>query len=96
MFRVEYAIHIRYRSGWSTFRREDMLPFAPFLGLDVLDDMVGQFTLTSVAWHRESEMFLCQSKLEYKDRTIRQVAALFRKSHWEEDKDARMPAEPDE
>jgi hypothetical protein len=60
MFRVEFSVHLTYSKGMTSFRREEELPFVPFIGLDVLDDVLGQFTLEHVAWHSGSRMFLCQ------------------------------------
>ena len=90
MFRVEFSLHVRYKSGWATFCKEAKLPFAPFVGLDILDDSVGQFTLSHVAWHSASQMFLCQSKHDEKGKTIRQVCSLLRSAKWVEDREARQ------
>ena len=96
MFRVEFALHVQYKQGWATFSKEERLPFAPFIGLDVLDDALGQFTLSHVAWHTASQMFLCQSKHDEKGKSIRQVCSLLRSAKWVEDREARQIAAEDE
>ncbi len=88
MFRTEFAIHVQFKGGWTTFRREEELPFAPFIGLDVLDDSLGEFQLEHVAWYGPSKLFLCQSQLIRADQTLRQVQKVFKKSAWIEDIEA--------
>jgi hypothetical protein len=97
-FRTEYTLHVRYKQGWASFRREEQLEFAPFVGLDVLDDSVGQFTLTSVAWYggKEGKMFLCQSQLQVREKNLQQVKQMLKAAGWIEDKDARAPAAENE
>jgi len=90
MFKVEFAIHVRHKTGWATFRKEGQLPFAPFTGLDILDEYPGQFTLTHVAWDGTSQLFLCQSTLDMPRSTFRSLRAPFLKSKWIEDEDARQ------
>ena len=90
MFRSEFALHVHYRQGCARFQRTEELPFAPFIGLDVLDDAIGQFHLTYVAWHSGSQMFLCQAQVEMKDFSIRQVASRLKKAGWIEEKDAQQ------
>jgi hypothetical protein len=97
-FRTEYTLHVRYKQGWASFRREEQLEFAPFVGLDVLDDSVGQFTLTSVAWYggKEVKMFLCQSQLQVREKNLQQVTKMLKVAGWTEDKEARSAASADE
>jgi hypothetical protein len=89
MFRVEFSLHVHYKIGWVTFSKEEPLPFAPFVGLDVLDDALGQFTLTHVAWHSGSQMFLCQTQFEAKDKTSSQMAKHLKPGKWIEVEDSR-------
>lgn len=91
-FRIEYRLHIRYKQGWATFTREELLDFTPFVGLDILDDAVGQFTLTNVAWFGGSKMkmFLCQSQLKYPNKSLAQVKKLLKAAGWIEDEEARQ------
>lgn len=89
MFRVEFAVHIQHKRGWMTFDREEQLPFAPFIGLDILDDALGQFTLRHVAWHSDSRMFLCQGQKEMPGMTMKAITALMEKHGWTEDRQAR-------
>lgn len=91
MFRVEFAVHMKYDKGETSFRREEELPFAPFVGLDVLDDALGEFQLKHVAWAGgDCKMFLCQGNVGRKDLTIRQACKFMKKGGWEEDKESRM------
>jgi hypothetical protein len=86
MFRVEYSLHIQHSGKWLTFVREERLPFVPFIGLDVLDDAIGEFKLTSVAWHSPSQSFLCQAQKTWERRSIRQFTAWLTKAGWTWDK----------
>jgi hypothetical protein len=63
----------------------------------VLDDSVGQFTLTSVAWYggKEVKMFLCQSQLEVREKSLAQVKKMLKAAGWIEDVDARSSATED-
>lgn len=94
IFRTEYTLHVRYKQGWTSFRREELLEFAPFVGLDVLDDSIGQFTLTRVAWFggKEVKMFLCQSQFEVRQKNLQQVKRMLKAAGWIEDKAAWAPA----
>ena len=90
-FQTEYRLHIQYKQGWATFSREELLDFAPFVGLDILDDSVGQFTLTKVAWFGGGsiKMFMCQSQLKYPDKSLAQVKKMLKAAGWSEDVEAR-------
>lgn len=91
MFRVEYAVHLKYAKGRTTFRREQTLPFAPFIGLDILDDALGEFKLEHVAWCHATAIFLCQAQVSRTYWTLRTACSSMQKAKWEEDKDAREP-----
>jgi hypothetical protein len=94
MFRVEFTIHMNYDGGETSFRREEELPFVPFVGLDVLDDALGEFKLKHVAWAGgECKMFLCQGNIERKEMTIREVCKFMKDAGWEEDRESRMADE---
>lgn len=83
MFGIEFALHIRNGQKWVTYRRQESILFAPFVGLDVLDDAVGQFSLRNVAWHSGSQLFLCQAELcRVVDRVL---AGSLRKAGWKKD-----------
>lgn len=90
-FQTEYRLHIQYKQGWATFARDELLDFAPFIGLDILDDSVGQFTLTNVAWFGgpKIKMFLCQSQLKYPDKSLAQLKKMLKAAGWCEDVEAR-------
>jgi|SRR5579863_290749 len=92
MFRVEFTVHLIYDKGQTSFLRDEELPFAPFVGLDILDDALGEFKLNHVAWAgSDCKMFLCQGNVERKDMTIRQACKFMKKGGWEEEREARMP-----
>lgn len=90
-FRVEFTVHIRYDKGETSFRREEHLPFVPFIGLDILDDVLGEFEIKYVAWASHVEMFLCQSNLEREYWTIRKACSAMKKAGWTEERDCREP-----
>ena len=92
MFRIEFSVHLTFSKGITSFRREEELPFAPFIGLDVLDDVLGQFTLEHVAWHTGSGMFLCQSQVDRKDWNIKTACRTMAEAGWTEDREARESA----
>ncbi len=89
MFRVEYAVHLKYAKGTTTFRREEEVPFVPFIGMDILDNMLGQFTIKHVAWCSAPPMILCQSNEDRSHWTLQQACRAMRKAGWEEEKDSR-------
>ncbi len=91
MFRTEYAVHLRYAKGLAHFSREEQLPFPPFIGLDILDDILGQFKLEHVAWHTGSGMFLCQATEDRSYWTLRQAQQAMRKAGWVEESETRAP-----
>lgn len=91
-FQTEYSLHVHYKQGWATFTREEVLDFAPFVGLDILDDSVGQFTLTHVAWcgGPKAKMFLCQSQRMEPDKSLVQVKRMLKAAGWAEVVEARQ------
>lgn len=89
MFRVEFAVHLTYQKGVTTFRREEQLPFVPFVGLDILDDALGEFHLEHVAWHAGSQLFLCQASKNHDEWSLGQACRFMGKAKWEEDREAR-------
>ena len=93
-FHTEYSLHVQYKQGWATFTRDELLDFAPFVGLDILDDSVGQFTLTHVAWFGglKVKMFLCQSQLKLPYKSLTQVKKHLKAAGWTEDIEARQNA----
>lgn len=89
MFRVEYTLHFWHKKGIASFVREEHLPFAPFIGLDVLDDSLGQFHLDHVAWHTGSQMFLCQATEKRIDWTLKKACRYMATAGWVEDEEGR-------
>ena len=90
MFRVEFTVHMRCRTGTTSFCREEQLPFVPFPGLDVLDDALGEFKLEHVAWHSGSQMFLCQGRVECNYWDFRTACPAMAKAGWAEVEDVRQ------
>lgn len=90
MFKVELRLHLTYDKGTTTFVREDELPFVPFIGLDVLDNALGQFTIEHVAWFSKGELLICQSQEERRSWTIRTACRNMKEDGWEEEKESRM------
>lgn len=89
VFDVEFAVHLGYDKGNARFERADKLPFPPFIGLDVLDDVLGEFRLEHVAWHSETGMFFCQANVDRNSWTLRQARRALAKTGWAEDIEAR-------
>lgn len=94
-FRVSFTLHLRCSDGQTRFEREEHLPFAPFVGLDILDDSLGQFTISQVGWLSERQLFLCHSNVDHclwsLDDAVREIA----RSGWTEEEDAREPLDED-
>jgi len=88
---MEYSIHLRDAKGFALFVREEQLPFPPFIGLDILDDVMGEFKLEHVAWHTGSGMFLCQATENRNYWTLRQAQQTLKKAGWVEEPEAREP-----
>lgn len=91
LFRTEYAVHLRYAKGRAHFSREEQLPFALFIGLDILDDVLGEFKLEHVAWHTGSGMFLCQATVNCSYWSLREAQRSMKKAGWTEEPEAREP-----
>lgn len=88
-FLVEFAVHLYYDKGNTTFQREEQLPFVPFVGLDVLDDALGEFHLEHVAWYSKTSAFYCQSRVDRTYMNIRSAVRLMSRAGWIEQKELR-------
>lgn len=88
-FRTEYSIHLKYLNGLALFVREEELPFALFIGLDILDDVLVEFHLDHVAWHTGSSMFLCQATVNCDSWTLTVAKRTLKKAGWSEVPEAR-------
>lgn len=94
-FRTEFSLHLHYSAGVALLVREEMLPFVPFIGLSILDDVLGEFKLEHIAWHSESEMFLCQATAVRSYWSLTQAKRSLRKAGWTEDPEAKSgPVNP--
>lgn len=89
MFQVEFAVHVDYAKGNATFQRQEQLPFVPFVGLDLLDDVLGEFKLRDVAWNRGDQTFYCQSLVNRSYWDLRTACRTMAKAGWVEVKEAR-------
>ena len=93
MINVEFSVHLKYDKGETSFRREEKLPFVPFIGMDVLDDVLGQIAIKHVIWAMTPKMLLCQSNVKRKEWSIREACKSMKKAGWAEDKESRQPDE---
>ena len=73
------------------FSREEKLPFAPFVGLDIFDDALVQFSIKFVAWHTCSNMFMCEAAVDRSYWNLRKAQRTMKNAGWSEDKEARSP-----
>lgn len=89
MFTTEYSLWLQFSKGSTHFRRIERLPFAPFVGITILDDVLGQFTLSDVAWCSTPPMFLCQAAEKRLEWTLKHAQKVMSKAGWEEDVEAR-------
>ena len=89
MFTTEYSLWLQFAKGSTHFRRIERLPFAPFVGLTILDNGLGQFVLSNVAWCASPQMFLCQAAEKRLDWTLKQAQKVMSKAGWEEDEESR-------
>lgn len=89
MLRVEYNLHLTYATATVLFCREEQMPFAPFIGLDVYDDVLGEFKIEHIAWCNNPQMIICQSSVDRKDWSLRQATRQLGRSGWQEVKEAR-------
>jgi hypothetical protein len=88
-FLTEYSLHLHYAEGIANFLREEKLPFAPFIGLTLLDDALGEFKLEHIAWYSEGRMFLCQATVHRVEWSITQAKRYLAKAGWVEEPEAR-------
>jgi hypothetical protein len=89
MFTVEYTLQVAFKSGQTSFARGEQIPFAPFIGLDILDNVVGEFKIQHVAWPGNVPMFVCQATRHFRNETISQLTKRLRKGGWREEKESR-------
>lgn len=50
MFSVTFQLYLKCKDGDLSYERFDELPFAPYPGLDIEDDAVGEFEIQFVRW----------------------------------------------
>lgn len=89
MFTTEYSLWLQFAKGSTHFQRIERLPFVPFVGLTILDNGLGQFTLSHVAWCSTPQMFLCQAAETRLDWTLKNALKVMSKAGWEEDVESR-------
>jgi len=93
MFRTHFDLHVYYDKGSTVFMREEALPFVPFIGLDVLDDAIGEFQLEHIAWASDLQAFFCQASKNLTYMSLRKTKAFLKKAGWVEEPQAREPQE---
>ncbi|WP_254512275.1 hypothetical protein [Anatilimnocola floriformis] len=90
-WRVIFSLHIEHKEGNASFDRQESVEFAPFVGLTLLDDAVGEFTLMKVCWDSLAKAFYCHAQLNRKQMRLSDVVQQLRRSSWVEDIDSRQP-----
>lgn len=78
-----------HRLVQTSFARGEQIPFAPFIGLDILDNVLGEFKIQHVAWASNVPMFVCQATVHFRNATLSQVTKQLRKGGWQEEKETR-------
>jgi hypothetical protein len=89
MFQVEYTFRVKYSNGVATFKRIESIEFAPFVGLHIIDEALGQFQIEWVAWFSLEKLFLCQSTAQRNSMSFRDLAKTMKQGGWQEERDER-------
>lgn len=89
MFRTHFDLHVSYDKGSTLYMREEQLPFAPFIGLDLLDDAIGEFKVEHIAWASDLQAFFCQASVNLTYLSLRKATARLKKGGWVEEPQAR-------
>lgn len=95
-FRVAFTARLRCTDGETTFEREERLPFAPFVGLVILDDSLGMYTLNQVAWLSERQLFCCHGYDDRERWSLEDAVREMARAGWEEEEGAREELDEDE
>ncbi len=61
MFPVTFGFWVKCKDGELDYERLGELPFAPYPGLDIVDDAFGEFELLQVKWSESEQRFDCYS-----------------------------------
>lgn len=85
-FRIEYELHVKHDSKRFLFLKQGRIPFAPFVGLDVLDDAIASFSLELVTWDPTSQLFLCRTRKALPHLSPRQFCARLKAAGWVREK----------
>lgn len=93
---MAYTIRLRYADGETTFECGGRLPFAPFVGLDILDLGLGQITIHRVAWLGEKQLFCCDATERRDDWSLEETTRNLATAGWEENVDAREPLDDED
>ena len=83
MFPVTFGIWIKCKDGELDYERIAELPFAPYPGLDIEDDVLGDFELLQVRWIGSEQRFECYSNFDLFDsRSMRSVKKRLKEAGW--------------
>jgi hypothetical protein len=83
MFAVHFGIWIKCKDGELDYERSTHLPFAPYPGLDIEDEALGEFELLQVRWSEEDECFYCFSNyLLFESRSMRWLKHRLKQAGW--------------
>jgi hypothetical protein len=83
MFAVTFGIWIKCKDGELDYERVVELPFAPFPGLDIEDEAVGEFKLLQVRWCGSEQRFECFSNFTlFESRSVRWMKKRLKDAGW--------------
>ena len=86
MFSVIFQLYVKCKDGDLEFERFDELPFAPYPGLDIGDDAVGELEIQFVRWSGSERRFYCQSNFDLLDTySVRTNKRRLRQAGWKEE-----------
>jgi|GEM_PF-4302201 len=86
MFSVTFQIYLKCKDGDLCYERFDELPFAPYPGLDIEDDAVGEFEIQFVRWSGSEQRFYCQSNFTYFEQySMRTNKKRLKQAGWKEE-----------
>ncbi len=83
MFPVTFGMWIKCKDGELVYERHGQLPFAPYPGLDIEDDALGEFELLQVRWSESEQRFECYSNFDlFEVRSMRWMKRRLKEAGW--------------
>jgi hypothetical protein len=82
MYQVKFLMHLHYTARTIIFVRSDAVPFVPFVGLEILDEALGEFRLEQVTWIQEPAKFVCRSSMRRHDWPLHKACRSMQKAGW--------------